>query len=313
MKLFSAVLWIILLTWGSGVAQAKIIRTVEKTFTVQAGGQLRATTYGGEIVVKSDNIAQVRIVAIQSINASTEDAADKLLKKLKLNFGQTDHDVAVTASYEQQPPGIVSGSWPPVQVSYAITVPRSFNLQLKTSGGDVKVASIKGTVSANSSGGNLWFDRIDGELDATTSGGDITLAEGTARVTLTTSGGNIQIDRAGGPTSVTTSGGDIGIKAVKQLIQATSSGGNIHVTLTDMPRQNGLLSTSGGDVTLQVPRDASWTLDAQTIGGEVTASGVAISVSKTNADKSRLVGAVHSGGQTLTLRTSGGDIAVRAK
>ena len=31
------------------------------------------------------------------------------------------------------------GNWPPVQVSYTITVPRAFNLQLKTSGGNVKV------------------------------------------------------------------------------------------------------------------------------------------------------------------------------
>ena len=313
MKLISIALCSILLTCGATMAQAKITRTVEKTFAVQPGGHLRAGTFAGNVVVKSDDITQVRIVAIQSINASTEDAADKLLKKLKLTFGQTGNDVAVTATYEKQPPDTITGSWPPVQVSYAFTVPRSFNLQLNTAGGDIKVGNIKGAVNASTSGGNLVFDRIDGELNATTSGGDITLSEGTARVTLDTSGGNIRVDRAVGPTSVSTSGGDISVKSVKQLIRATTSGGSINVALTEAPRQNTLLSTSGGDVTLQVPKDASWALDAETSGGEVKARGVTLAVTETDESKSRLAGVVNSGGHTITLRTSGGDIEVRAK
>ena len=311
MKLLTPLACALVLGGMATLAQAKITRTVEKTFAVQAGGHLTAQTQGGFISVKSDDINEVRITATQVIDADSEEAANKLLEKLSLSLEQKGNDISAVSSYQKRI-GLGWGSWPPVQVSYTITVPRSFNLQLNTSGGYIKVGSVKGTVKARTSGGDLVFERIDGELDGKTSGGSVTLKEGTARANLSTSGGDIQIDRAGGPTSVSTSGGDIRIQSASQLLDAHTSGGSVSAKLTEAPRQDMTLKTSGGDVSVSVPRAAAFELDASTSGGEVDATSLNLSNVTGNKSKTKLSATVNAGGPKLVLRTSGGDIRVTA-
>jgi hypothetical protein len=293
------------------ILQAKITRTVEKTFTVQPGGNLKAVTQGGDITIRTGDTAEVRITAREVIRASTDKEADELLQDLTLTFEQNGNDVVAEAKYEKGRVGFHWGNWPPVQVSFTVIVPKEFNLNLNTSGGDIAVASLKGNVRARTSGGGLKFDRIDGDIDGHTSGGDIVLTEGTARAKLGTSGGNIQIDRAGGPTEVSTSGGDITINAAAQLISATTSGGNVKATLTESIKQDTLLSTSGGDVRVHVVKGAGFELDASTSGGDVNAEGLTLTIDKGGVGKSRLVGSVNGGGPRLKLRSSGGDISIR--
>ena len=269
-----------LLTLGAllaspAVLQAKITRTVEKTFTVQPGGNFKASTQGGDITIKTADVNEVRISAKQVIRASTDKEADEILQNLTLTFVQNGNDVVAEAKYEKGRVGLHFGNWPPVSVSFTVTVPHNFNLNLNTSGGD------------------------------------IVLTEGTARAKLGTSGGNIQIERAGGPTEVSTSGGDITINSVAQLISATTSGGNVKATLTEAIKQDTLLSTSGGDVRIRVVKGAGFQLDASTSGGDVNAEGLTLTIDKGGVGKSRLVGSVNGGGPRLKLRSSGGDITIK--
>ncbi len=305
-----------LLTLGALLASpaslsAKITRTVEKTFAVQPGGNLKASTQGGDITIKTADVNEVHITAKQVIRASTDKEADEILEDLALTFEQSGNDVTAEAKYEKSGIGMHWGSWPPVQVSFTVTVPKNFNLNLNTSGGDIAVASLKGDVRARTSGGSLQFERIDGDIDGHTSGGDIVLTEGTARAKLGTSGGNIHIERAGGPTEVSTSGGDIVINSVAQLISASTSGGNVKATLTEPLKQDTVLSTSGGDVRVHVVKGTGFLLDASTSGGDVNAAGLTITIDKGGVGKSRLVGSVNGGGPRLKLRSSGGDITIK--
>ena len=292
---------------------AKITRTVEKTFAVQAGGNLQADTQGGDITIKTSDSPEVHVLVRQVIHASTEQEADEILAKLNLTLEQSGNDVTAEAKYERRGPGSWFGNWPPVTVSFVVTVPKNFNLKLNTSGGNIAVASLTGNVHARTSGGDLRFDRINGDIDGGTSGGNVSLKEGTARAMLRTSGGDIEIDRAGGPTDVSTSGGNIKINSVAQLISATTSGGNVSAVITEPLKQDTLLSTSGGDVEVEVVKGAGFDLDARTSGGDVKASGLTITIEKGGTGKSRLVGSVNGGGPRLKLRSSGGDVTVRTR
>lgn len=295
-----------------GLLEAKLTRTVEKTFAVQSGGNLQATTQGGDITIRTADSGEVRVLVKQVIRADTEQEADEILSKLTLRLEQTGNDVVAEAKYEKRGPGKWFGNWPPVTVSFEITVPKNFNLGLNTSGGNIAVASLNGNVRARTSGGDLDFDRIDGDIDAGTSGGDITIKEGTARAKLHTSGGDIEVDRAGGPTEVSTSGGDIRLRSVAQLISAHTSGGDVQAVITEPLKQDTELGTSGGNVDVQVVSGAGFHLDASTSGGDVNASGLTIKIEQGGGGKSKLVGAVNGGGPRLKLRSSGGDIKIRA-
>ena len=304
-----------LLTLGAVLAlpamlQATITRTVEKTFTVQPGGNLKVETQGGDIKVLTGPGNEVKVTVTQRIKATTEAKADELLKQLELTIEQQGDNVTAIAKFAHSG-GWRVGNWPPVSVSFTVIVPARYNVDLNTSGGDIGVASINGRARLRTSGGDLKLERVDGEVDGGTSGGDINLLEGTAKVKLSTSGGDILVDRAGGEADLSTSGGDIIINSVQGRLNAGTSGGDVKASIAGALQGDCKLTTSGGTVTVSVDQAAAFDLKAHTSGGEVDAAGITITIEKGGLGKSSLAGKVNGGGPQLYLGSSGGDIRIR--
>lgn len=294
-------------------AQAKIERVVEKTFTVQPGGNLRVETMGGEVRVSPSSDATVKVTARQKIRANSDAEADDLLKKLDLTIEQAGNDVIATAKYERQSAGFHFGSWPPVNVDFIVTVPASFATDLHTSGGGITVGDLAAKVKARTSGGNIRLGKIGAEVDARTSGGDVTLDSSRGPAKLGTSGGNVTAGTVAGEAELTTSGGNIRVDSVEGALRASTSGGNVRAGFVGPIKDHCSLSTSGGSVKITVDKAAAFRLDASTSGGSVDAEGLTITLEKSNRNRSQLSGAVNGGGPALKLRSSGGDIVVRTR
>lgn len=293
-------------------ASARIDRVVEKTFTVPAAGRLQIETQGGEIRITPSSDRVVRVTARQSIRASTEAEADDLLKPLDLVIEQTGNDVRASAKYDKSR-GFFAGVWPPVKVDFIVSVPADFASELRTSGGAIEVGDMTGKVDARTSGGSIKLATIGAAVDARTSGGSITLTEAHGPVKLETSGGNITVGRViDGPAELSTSGGGIRIDAVENLVRARTSGGSVQAGITGTLREDCVLSTSGGSVRVAVAKAAAFRLDASTSGGSVDADGLTLTLDGGRTGRSRLSGSVNGGGPVLKLRSSGGNIVVRA-
>ncbi len=274
-------------------AQAKIVRNVEKTFAVQPGGNFKAATSGGDIVIKTGAGDQVRVIAKQTIRASNDAEADELLKKLELTIAQEGNDVVATSKYASKIGGVSFGIWPPVSVDFEVTLPASFNVELKTSGGDIVCGDLQGKAAANTSGGDVMLGHIGGEVQVHTSGGDIVL------------------EQAAGSAKLHTSGGDIKVGSVLNTLDASTSGGDVSARLSGGLKGDCSLSTSGGDIRAVVDDNAAFQLDASTSGGDVEAYHLTLTIERGGHGKSKLVGKVNGGGPLLKLRTSGGDIDIK--
>ena len=309
MKSFISLLTLGALLAAPALLQAKITRTVEKTFTVQPGGSLKVQTSGGDIKVLTGPGNGVKVTATERFDTDSETKADELLKDLDLTIEQQGDNVSAIAKYDRHG-GWHFGSWPPVSVSFTVLVPAHYNVDLNTSGGDIHLESINGQARLRTSGGDIKIDRVDGEVDGGTSGGNITLREGTANVKLTTSGGDIQVDRAGGEADLSTSGGDINIKSVQGRLTASTSGGDVKASIEGALKGDCKLTTSGGEVVVSVDKNAAFDLKAHTSGGDVDAAGITISIEKGGLRRSSLAGKVNGGGPQLYLSSSGGDIRI---
>ncbi len=295
-------------------AHATIHRTVERTFSVPPGGTLRISTDGGNVRVETAaDGSTVSVVAHEQIRASSETAADDLLKRLDLVIEQKGPDVIATAAYDRNGFGFHFSAWPPVEVDFVVTVPRRFQADLKTSGGDVTVSDLDGTLQARTSGGNIEMGRIGGAVDAFTSGGNIRLKAGGDAVRLSTSGGNIDLGAAAGPADVRTSGGNLVVIGIAGSLQARTSGGDITAVFTRPLAADCSLSTSGGRVRATVPAGAHFYLNAETSGGDVRADGLNIAPDDGRSGSERLRGPVNGGGPGLRLRSSGGDVLIETQ
>lgn len=289
--------------------EAKIERTIEKTFAVQPGGTLNVSTQGGDVRVVAGGDNEVRIVARQRFPRADSDAeADEILRDLTFELTQSGNDVSVLTKLERRLSGFNWGNR--VVIDFTVTVPSRYSADLRTSGGDIEIGNLSGKVTAHTSGGDIDLARIDGEINVHTSGGDIELHEGTATARLRTSGGDIRVGRIAGAAELSTSGGDIEVDSAGSTINASTSGGDVIARFEGGVPADASLSSSGGDIVARVAMPNAFRLDASTSGGEVEAAGLTITIERGGLGKSRLVGAVNGGGPLLKLRTSGGDIEV---
>lgn len=311
MKSRSLLLAAALLAAVPNITQAKIERLMEKTFPVAPGGTLRVETQGGDVTVRPGADDRVLVVARQLILTKSDAKADQLLQDLDLTIAQAGDTVTAKARYAKNASMLRFKSWPPVRVSFEVTVPARFQVELETSGGDISVGDLTGEVKARTSGGDVEVGRIDGAVRVTTSGGNIRLRESTGTAALSTSGGNIEAGRVGGSAKLTTSGGDIEIKAAAGGVLAKTSGGDIDARFFGALTEDCELGTSGGDIAVKVPRAAGFQLDASTSGGSVKAAGLTLTIAQGGLGKSKLAGAANASGPMLKLRTSGGDIVIR--
>jgi hypothetical protein len=178
----------------------------------------------------------------------------------------------------------------------------------RTSGGSISLAAISGPVMASTSGGSIRLRSSGGNADLRTSGGSIVIGDVEGTVNARTSGGSITIDRAAGPVVANTSGGSIEIEEVHGAIDAETSGGSVRAYLSEPPRADSSLRTSGGGITVVLADGIGVNLDARG-SGRVT-SEFAVADGDADRDDDELVGTINGGGPMLKLRTAGGGIRV---
>ncbi|HEV8131034.1 MAG TPA: DUF4097 family beta strand repeat-containing protein [Acidobacteriota bacterium] len=301
--------------------------SVNKTFQVRPGGRLVVDADLGSIQVRTGDPSRVDVEVIRKVYAGDRADTESILRDLDLQITQSGNDVTVRAKLPYGYRGWRNFGRNRLQLSFNITVPHAYNVDLNTSGGSIGVDDLQGEVRSRTSGGSLRFGRIQGPVygrtsggsihlegsngiaDVETSGGGIRIGNVEGDVRAHTSGGSIHIEHAKGTVSAETSGGGIQVEEVMGDIQAGTSGGSISATITQQPRGSCRLSTSGGSVTANLADNIAVNLDAEASGGGVHVD-FPVTVQGT-IEKHSLRGPINGGGPKLVLRTSGGGVYVR--
>lgn len=300
---------------------------VRKSFMVEPGGKFVLDTDIGSVEVRGADAGAVEIAVQREVRHGNR---EKVLRELQLKFEQRGNDVYVTGDRERHG---MHWLWDNVRnrlkVRFVVTVPPSFDVDVRTSGGGVDIADLRGKVAAKTSGGSVSCDRISGNLEARTSGGSVRIGVAEGRVEARTSGGDIQIDEvkgnviartsggsiriehAGGEVDAHTSGGSITAGDVGGALRAGTSGGSVTATLSAQPGSRCELTTSGGSVTVSLAADVAVDVNAHASGGHVE-TDIPATV-QGEIGRSTLKAKINGGGPELYLRTSGGSIHIRKR
>ena len=272
-------------------------RRIERSFTVAPDGNLAIDAAEGSIAVSGSDSSTVSVVVTARGSARRLNAHD-------VTFDQTGNSVRVESRDRDH--GLHMFHSDNLEVRYEIRVPRSFNLDLRTSGGNIGVRELKGTVSGETSGGDLEVASVDGTVKLSTSGGNVDIRRSHGDMTLETSGGNMTGEGVEGSIHLETSGGNIGLTACDGRLYGSTSGGNIRASMKD---NKGIeLSTSGGNLSVFLPRSAKGDVHAEASGGDVRCD---FSFSG-KIKEGKMNGTINGGGPLIRLETSGGDIVLNA-
>ena len=230
----------------------------EKTFKISPGKDLAVDISSGNVTVTSWDKSEVNVKIWGN---------EKAMKKMDFTLEGNEEMVKVTGKNKSSLTSWLSN----ISVEIEIKVPNEFNVNVNTSGGDIKYGGVNGNAEINTSGGDVWGEKFMGSLNISTSGGNISLLGSVTHINAETSGGDIKLDYIG-----------------------ENKGIN--------------LSTSGGDIVIKLPEDFKASMELSTSGGDVSCSLNMSDVIKST--DSKLSGDMNGGGEKLFAHTSGGDISV---
>ncbi len=310
---------VVLLSINLSLCPLHAQKTIDRTFSVQPGGELILETGFGQVSLRGTAASQVKVHI-----ESDRDLADRI----EFTFRQDGNRVEVygKAPDEHGFLNFLKNRSFNGRLRIDVEVPERFNVQASSSGSDVEGTGIEGETSLRSSGGNVTAERMTGSLSLRTSGGDVRADLVNGPLTATTSGGDVTAEHVQGDCELTTSGGDVtavavrgdcylktsggGIQAdsIEGSLNARTSGGNVMACLRGQPSKPCELHTSGGNIELSVPESISAELSARTSGGSVKSD---LPVKVYDTERGRMEGTLGQGGPALTLRTSGGNIRLR--
>ncbi len=265
--------------------------SAEKSGTIPTkdGRSLRVIVELGNVQVFTDESAQISYHAIAEAD-SRDPGTEEFLRQFDFIARQTPWGVALD--------GKVPWQWLRGRFSATIEihVPRHYNLEVSTGGGNIEVQDIDGRIRLTSAGGNINVGRVGGGDDSDrnksdrlkpvlleaaridTQGGHITVGDVSGTLRASTSGGHITAGNISGDAVLRTGGGQIYARNIAGTAALDSGGGNIHI---EGAGSSVTADTAGGGIVL---RQADAPLHVSANHGGITAWLSDISGAKTAVD-----------------------------
>lgn len=268
----------------------------EKTFNTSPGKNFTLKAFSGDVYVTTTDEPTVYVKILGNEQAK---------KKVKFKFENTSEGVTVITKRTDDWSLFHFGRG--VALKFEIKLPKNYNANISSSGGDIELKDLNGKMELSSSGGDISVKNSDGSLFASTSGGDIHIDNIQGDQKLTTSGGDISSSGFNGNLKASTSGGDVYLKGSNGKIDASTSGGEINLAYTGENMGIKLFS-SGGDISVKLPKDFNAHADLHASGGDISCNFKATNIIKVSS--STYKADLNNGGNDLYVKTSGGDIVV---
>jgi DUF4097 and DUF4098 domain-containing protein YvlB len=271
-----------------------------KTFKVTGQPELALDTFDGAIELHSWDRNEIEV------EVEKRAMEQSLIDEIKVDAQQQgDHITVKVTGPRAQHRGMTIGVHISPTARLRVAVPRNTNLNLLSGDGSIKVEAVEGHIVLHTNDGSITGMRL---------GGDIQIRSGDGTIRLTDATGKIDLE---------TTDGSIGVEAKPSILRARTGDGSIRATIqadTAMT-DNWELTTSDGNVTVQLPGQFSTDLDAETSDGIVRANHPLLSAEDNDRhpgesrDERRehrrsLRAKMGDGGKTLRIRTGDGSIRI---
>jgi len=316
-------LFVLLVSAGASIAAEE---NVSQQIDVTPGGKLVVDVEFGSIRVAVATDAKVSLEARRVVEFGNEAKEKEYLAAAPITFTKEGNVVTVRSRRKESWMNWHFG-FSRTDASYVLHVPKKFDLDLRTSGGQIAAVDVSGDIKAHTSGGKLEFANLEGTLTASTSGGSIevencrcpteiktsgghiSVVNGTGALEARTSGGRIEVHNLSGDADVETSGGGLVLEKIRGKLLGQTSGGSIHASIPGEVAGDVQLKTSAGSIELAVPENAGLDIDARTSVGHVTSE---LPLNESESKRNHLHGTLNGGGKSVALETSAGSITLKS-
>ncbi len=298
--------------------------TFDRTLNVTGPVDLEVVTGSGHISVRSGAAGTITVHGI-------------VKESCCLLFGNSDPNavqaIANNPPIEQSGNNIRIGHlgesqrYNNISISYELVVPSDTKLLSKTGSGGQEVSGLSGPAEVQSGSGSLKISDIGGQVRARTGSGGISISNVAGSVSAHTGSGSIHGERLGSGSTASsprtgsnsfaetagagvfdfqTGSGGIRIDDLRGAVRAHTGSGRIE--LDGQPTGDWRLSTGSGGISLRLPAQAGFELNAHTSSGSIHTNRQITTQGTTGRHDLR--GTVNGGGIHLDLSTGSGSITI---
>jgi len=315
----------VMLMTACTVEAQRVEGSFEKTLTVGPQTEIELMSGSGSIEVRQGSVGRLEIRAKVRAGewgwSRSGVSAQERVKRVEANppIEQQGNTVRIG---DIKDPDLRDG----VSISYDVTVPPGTALRSKSGSGSQRIEGVDGDVVVSTGSGSVNVRRSGGRVRASTGSGGITAQDvggafeastgsgsidGTGvkgPISARTSSGSIEVTQTGGgDVEASSSSGSIKVRGVQGGVRASTTSGSL--AIEGQMARDWRLSSSSGHVTVSVPPNQGFELDASSSSGRID-TDFPIAVSGT-IGKHALRGAARGGGPLLHVRTSSGGISIQ--
>src|SRR6185436_947580 len=256
-------------------AKASAQETVSELWPLAADGTLRLKNVNGDVHITAWDRAEVQMVAEKRVKAESDEEARELLARLTIDVESTPDSLRIETCLPRR------------SEEDAAAVEDLFRRDRSRCGVTCRLQVPRGAViEADNLNGNIRLTGTRGTGRLATLNGCIETAEATGALLLECTNGGIRLTRADGK------------------IRAEATNGYVDMELVPAAEGPDLaLSTTNGEVTVRLPRDARLSVDATVLNGRIES---AFELADGNDRRSRLSGELNGGGGALRIRATNG-------
>jgi hypothetical protein len=142
-----------------------------RTYTLPKDGQVEIFNAVGSIEAFPATGNDVEVVVRREIKARSDDAAQQILKELRIDEEVTPAKVKLESRRNDQMRGFGRN----VRLEYRVNVPPGLNVSLKAENGIIRLDNIQGRISASATNGAITGRGLSGPLEATIVNGGINI------------------------------------------------------------------------------------------------------------------------------------------
>ena len=266
---------------------------------LKSGGHFRIENYNGSVEISGWEKDEVDISGTKYASTKAQ------LAEIKIDVQSSGDSLQVRTV-------------PPIErrgnsgAKYIIRVPQRVLLdQVISSNGSIRIERVEGSAHVRTSNGGVRTRSLTGPIDVTTSNGTIEISDLKGGAELATSNGTIKADNIHGSFQARTTNGSIDARLFDvpagSTVKAQTTNGRVDLAF-DVIKTDVRASTSNGSINLQLPANVNARINANTSNSKITSD---FDVRAGTSTKRHLEGVVGTGGPTIELTTSNGDIRLR--
>ena len=243
------------------------------TFKIGGNGELQVANWVGDVTITRGGGNEVRVEAVKTARARTEEQARELLPTVRVEFNELGGRAEVKTIHSSEHNARSNQRYSSIGVSYTITAPQGTRINVSSFTGTISVTGIKGELSlvslsgdvrvvegarvskATSTSGNVEIRGVQSDvpLEASSTSGNITVAQSRApRMELVSISGSVNIDN---------------IQA--EQLEASSTSGDLNIAFPFAKSGRYELNSLSGNVRIALMNDTGFELDATTFSGNV--------------------------------------------